>query len=96
MRYECTKQLLEEQITIKIMDINFEDLLNNPDFSDDNLSIEGMEDFNVEIPNQPYPEQIISDETIGSVNYLDDNGDGGSGGPVETAYGTNAFCDPDN
>jgi len=79
------------------MDINFDDLLNSPDLTDDNLSIEGMENYNVDVPNQDNPEQIISDQNIGTVNYLNDDDNGGSGGgSVETAYGTIAFCDPDS
>jgi len=65
------------------MDFNFDDLLNNNDLTDNNLSIEGMEDFRVDIPTQDISEQINSDHAIGTINYLDD-----SGGGSETAYGS--------
>ena len=59
-----------------------DDLLNS-DLTDFNLSIEGMENWNLDDSNQ----------VIDSIHYeLDDSGGGGG---TETAYGTCAFCDFD-
>lgn len=61
------------------MDFNFDDLTNNNELTNDNLSIDGMGDW-------------TTDLDLGSVHCLDDSdsGDGGGGG-TDVAYGSPTF-----
>ncbi|NVO12012.1 MAG: hypothetical protein HXX16_18785 [Bacteroidales bacterium] len=78
------------------MDTNFDNLLNNLGLTNDNLSIEGMENFktddvNLDTPTQDIPEQMSSNQGADSLYYFDEGGDSGGGGGTDVAYGSSTF-----
>ena len=86
------------------MDFNFDDLTNNNDLTDNNLSIDGMENWTLEDPSEHVSSMYCLDGDSGG----GDSGGGGTdvaygsstfgfdgGGGTETAYGTCAFSDSD-